>query len=61
MARTVSIQGFKSKLLRPATTSNFYVEVGVPGDEALAYIKKDWAVGLLLVRVDSKELEPFMC
>ena len=39
MARTVSIQGFKSKLLRPATTSNFYVEVGVPGDEALDYIK----------------------
>lgn len=39
MARTVSIQGFKSKLSRPATTSNFYVEVGVPGDEALDYIK----------------------
>ena len=48
MARTVSIQGFKSKLLRPATTSNFYVEVGVPGDEALAYIKKRLGSGFTL-------------
>ena len=39
MARTVSIQGFKSKLLRPATTSNFYVEVGVPESDAMDYIK----------------------
>lgn len=30
MARTVSVQEFKSKLLRPATTSNFYVEIGIP-------------------------------
>ena len=30
MARTVSINEFKSKLTRPATTSNFYVEIGIP-------------------------------
>ena len=43
MARTVSIQGFKSKLLRPATTSNFYVEIGMPdgqSGEAMSHIRK---------------------
>lgn len=31
MAKVVPISEFKSKISRPATTSNFYVEVGLPG------------------------------
>ena len=59
MARTVSVQEFKSKLLRPATTSNFYVEIGIPtGNDFQQYLSArgvEFTTGCLLYTSDAAD------